>query len=439
MTIGPLHLRSFAYAAALAACGDAGSGDTGSTTTSIGTGPATTPGGDDATTAAATTSGPGTTAADPATTDTGAGEAGAPDGPPTLTRIGETFEIPSLPAATPKRFVDAAHDPIGDVYLVVNGNAAISGAFVDADGAPLGAPFALAETDAWTQGARVGYGDAFLVAWHDTRDDPDLSALRGRIVAWDGAGPAFAGPDFEIGGAGTYGEMPPAIAWSAAASAYLVVWHTGADHDIHARRVAHDGALVGDPVALTADPDWQSDAGVAWHAARDEWLVVYTHAGATTEVRARRLAADGTPLADPTTLTTAAGTWLAQVVYVPETADYLAAWFEGTMQARRLDADGAPLAPAFTLAPGYGNYDGYAVARSPVSGRFVAVFHGTSDEDFALAFAADGTLGAVLEATASRGADGHYNPHIAAHGARAEYLLVTSLGFASVVGQRLGE
>src|SRR5688572_30110693 len=70
--------------------------------------------GDPAPTSDATTA----TTADPATTATTgeSSESGAPDGPPTLTRIGETFEIPTLAVTMPKRFADAAHDPAGDVY-----------------------------------------------------------------------------------------------------------------------------------------------------------------------------------------------------------------------------------------------------------------------------------------------------------------------------------
>lgn len=427
--------------ALLVGCGDSGSDETTGTTTSAG--PTTRPPTTDVAPTASTDD--ASTGDDPAITtggssSGGSSDSGAPDGPPTLSRIGETFAIPTLAASMPKRFADAAHDPAGDVYLVVTGNGATSGSFVSADGAPLAVPFAVAETEAYTQGVRVAFGGAaFLVAWHDSRDNPDISKLRGRLVAWDGAGPLFTGPDFVIGGDGTYSEMPPAIAWSATTQTFMVVWHTGAEHDIHAQRVAADGALVGGPIPLTADPDWQSDAGLAWHAGRDEWLVVYTHAGATTEVRARRLASDGAPLAEPTTLTTAAGTWLAQAAYVPDTADYLTAWYEGEMMVRRVDADGVPLAAAVPLAPGYGNYDGFAVAYNQASGTFAAVFHGTTDEDFALGFAADGATSAVLAATSSRGADGHFNPHVAAHSTRPEWLLVTSLGFASVVGQRLGE
>lgn len=378
----------------------------------------------------------GTPTTDTADDGSSSGDDG-PSGPPTLVRIGDTFAIPTLAASQPKRFVDAANDPVGDVYLVVNGNAAISGSFLDATGVALGEPFAIAQTDAWTQGVRVAFGgDAFLVAWHDNRDDPNSARLRARSVAWTGA--PMLGPDVEIGTGATYSEMPPAIAWSQTSSTFLVAWHTAAADDIHAQRVASDGSRIGGEIVVTNDADWQSDVGLAWNPVLDEWLVAYTHAGATTEVRVRRIAADGTVAAGETSMTTADGTWLSHAAFVPEAGEYLVAWFQGEIAARRVAPDGTPIGDAFVLAPGYGSYDGFAMAYSPVTATFAAVFHGTTDEDFAVAFTADGMQSEVVEATSSRGRDGHFNPRVVAHGTRPEWLLVTSLGFATVVGQRLG-
>lgn len=357
-------------------------------------------------------------------------------GPPTIARVGDTFVIPTIAATMPKRFADAAHDPVRDVYLVVNGNVATSGAFLDADGVALGEPFAIADV-AYTQGQRVAFGgDAFLVAWHDNRDDPNSARLRARNVAWDGAAPVL-GADVEIGTGASYSEMPPAIAWSQTSQEFLVAWHAVPGDDIHAQRVASDGTKIGEPIVLTADADWQSDAGLAWHPERDEFLAVWTHAGATTEVRARVIAADGSLPGAESSLATAAGTWLAQAAFVPGSGDYLAAWFDGAMTIRRVAIDGTAAGDPIVLAAGYGSYDGFAIAYSPVVDRFAAVFHGDSDEDFAIAFDADGTQSAVLEATSSRGADGHFNPHVVASSTRAEWLLVTSLAFADIVGQRL--
>jgi len=408
--------------------------------TTIGTPTATATAGDDASDLvddagdAATT---GMTTTDTAAADgSSSGDDGA-SGPPTLVRIGDTFAIPTLAASQPKRFADAANDPIGDVYLVVNGNAAISGSFVDASGVALDEPFAIAQTDAYTQGVRVAFGgDAFLVAWHDNREDPDSARLRARSVAWTGM--PVLGADVEIGTGATYSEMPPAIAWSTTSSMFLVAWHSAVADDIHAQRVASDGSRIGGEIIVTNDVDWQSDVGLAWNPELDEWLVAYTHAGATTEVRVRRIAADGTVAAGETSMTTAAGTWLAQAVFVPDAGEYFVAWYEGAITGRRVAQDGTPIGDAFVLAPGYGNYDGFAMAYSPVTATFAAVFHGTTDEDFAVAFTADGTQSEVIEATSSHGRDGHFNPHVVAHATRPEWLLVTSLGFATIVGQRLG-
>jgi hypothetical protein len=380
------------------------------------------------------------TSADDGTTTAGGDDSssgGPPGGPPTLTRVDETFEIATLAASMPKRFVDAAHDPADDVYLVVNGNAAVSGAFIDADGAALAEPFAIADTDAWTQGVRVARGDGFLVAWHDNRDDPASARLRARQVRWESGAPSL-GADVEIGTGATYSEMPPAIAWSATSGVHLVAWHTAVGDDIHAQRVQPDGTRVGGEIVITSDPDWQSDVWLAWNPNADEWLAAYTHAGATTEVRVRRIAADGSLPAPEVSLTTAAGTWLAQAAYVPESGEYLVAWFQGEIVARRVAEDGTPIGESFVLAPGYGSYDGFAMAWSPVTATFAATFHGTSDEDFAVAFDASGVQSTVIEATFSRGDDGNFNPRIVANESRAEWLIVTSRGFATVVGQRVG-
>ena len=366
----------------------------------------------------------------------GASSDDGPDGPPTIMRVGDTFVIPTTASTMPKRFADAAHDPVHDVYLVVNGNVATSGVFLDADGVALGDPFAIAEV-AYTQGQRVAFAsDAFLVVWHDNRDDPNAARLRARSIAWDGAAPVL-GADVEIGSGASYSEMPAAIAWSETSQLFVVAWHAVPGDDIHAQRVASDGTKIGDPIVLTADADWQSDAGLAWHPDRDEFLAVWTHAGATTEVRARIVAADGSLPGAESSLATAAGTWLAQAAFVPGSGEYLAAWFDGAMTIRRVAIDGTPAGDPIVLAPGYGSYDGFAIAYSPVVDGFAAVFHGDSDEDFAIAFDADGTQSAVLEATSSRGADGHFNPHVVASSTRAEWLLVTSLAFADIVGQRL--
>lgn len=418
------------------ACGDGGPADDPSTTSlssSAATAVTTSTSGDTASTTGGDTT---ADASDESNTPDASSTDDPPVGPPSIARVGETFVIPTLAASMPKRFADVAHDPIADVYLQVNGNVATSATVLDGDGVPISDPLVIADAG-YTQGVRVVFGgDAFLVAWHDNRDAPDSARLRARRVQWDGAA-AQLGADVEVGTGDTYSEMPPAISWSQTQQAFLVAWHSAVGDDIVAQRVDAQGSKVGPTIAVTTDPDWQSDAGIAWNPGRDEWLVVYTHAGATTEVRGRRIADDGSLLGNEITIATAAGTWLAQAAYDPGKGEYLVAWFEGRIAARRLDADGVATTEIFELATGYGSYDGFAMAYNDNTATYAAVFHGTTDEDFAVAFDADGVQSAVIEATMSRGADGHFNPRIAASGTRQQWLLVTSRGFADVVGQRL--
>lgn len=373
--------------------------------------------------------------------DAGAGGSGGALGPPSVSRIGATFEILSLAESAPKRFVDAAHDPAHDGYLVVNGNCAIGASFITADGAPLGSPVSLAQTTAWAQGVRVAYGAAaegFLAAWHDNRNDPQSASVFGRLVRWDGESIALGGDDFAISAEPSYQEMAPALAYAPGREQFLVAWQRVLGSDVRARFVSAQGALLGEEIAVTNDADWQSDVAIAYHPVQDELLVTYTHAGATTEVRAQRVGMDGALLGPPVTLTQAPGAWLSQLAYLPSTEGYLAAWYEGAVRAVQLDADGTPLGAPFELASGYGSYDGFAMAVAPESERFMAVLHGQSDEDYAAAFDASGEQSAVVQATDSPGEDGHFNPHVAAHSSRREWLLVTSLGYHTVVGQRLG-
>ncbi|MBI4952700.1 MAG: hypothetical protein HY908_11755 [Myxococcales bacterium] len=368
------------------------------------------------------------------------GSGGAPVGPTELHRIGPTVEIPTIAGAAPKRFADVAYDPAHDVYLVVHGNAATGGAFLDADAQTLGAPFAIADTAAWTQAPRVAFASsgAALVAWHDTREDPNVARVRARIVRWSGAAAELASPDFPVSSTPSYGEMPPGIGYSPTSDLFLVVWHALPGDDLHALRVTPAGQVLGPETALTTDPDWQSDAAVAWNPERDEFLVAYSHAGAGAEIRVQRVAADGALPGGALSVATAGGTWLPQLAYVPATGRYLCAWYDGTIGARWLDPDGASLGAPFALAPGYGAYDGFALARHAGLHTSAAALHGPTDEDFAVGVNDLGTPGSVLEATSEAGADGHFNPRLAAHATRPEWLLATVRAFQAVVVQRLG-
>jgi hypothetical protein len=359
-------------------------------------------------------------------------------GPPTIARVAETFDVPSLAESAPKRFVDVVHQGVHDVYLVVTGSSAISATFVSGDGQILGSPVSLAQTNAWAQGPRVALGGGkFLVAWHDNRTDPGLPELHGRIVGWSGTGPELGANDFLISPPPTRAEAPPGIAWSDTSQLFLVVWQHTPTTDLRARRVDPNGLLVGEEIALTNDLDWHSDPAVAWNPTNDEFLVVWAHAGASAEIRARRIsAADGSLLGQETEL--GSGTHIPAVAYEPGQNVFLAAWWAGTSMAVGVSAAGEPDGAPFNLAPGYGAYDGLAFARHSALGTSAAVFHGPSDENFAAAFTAAGQQSGVIEATDSPDGIGNFNPRIAENPLRNEWMLVTSRAFATLSAQRLG-
>jgi hypothetical protein len=371
----------------------------------------------------------------------GAGGSGGVHGPPSLSRIGETFEVPSLAEAQPKRFVDVAHDLDQDGYLVVTGNDAVSGTFVDADGAPTTVPFSIAETTAWTQGVRIAHGHpatGFLVAWHDNRAAPDQAELRVRLVRREGDGHAFAGPDFALGDDPTFPEMGPGIAYSPLSNVFLVAWQTTTPVALVARRVDGAGAPIGAEIEIASAGEWQSDVSIAHNPERDEFLVVHTHADpAGAAVRARRVsAANGALVGESVVLGEARGTWITQSVFADER--YLVAWYAGALFGRFVSQEGTPEGEPFGIATGYGAYDGFALALSPVTQTIAAVFHGTTNEDFGAAIGTDGSQSAPIEITASPAGEPNYYPRVAAHASRKEWLAVSSRGFAAVVGQRLG-
>jgi hypothetical protein len=147
-------------------------------------------------------------------------------------------------------------------------------------------------------------------------------------------------------------------------------------------------------------------------------------------------ATDGALVGEAVVLGEARGTWITQAVFAD--GRYLVAWYAGALFGRFVSQDGVPEGEPFEIAPGYGAYDGFALAPSSVTQTIAAVFHGTTNEDFGAAIGTDGAQSTPIEITASPNAEPNYYPRVAAHARRQEWLAVSSRGFATVVGQRLG-
>ena len=96
------------------------------------------------------------------------------------------------------------------------------------------------------------------------------------------------------------------------------------------------------------------------------------------------------------------------------------------------------MAAAFPLVAGYGAYDGFRSSRNDATGTLAVALHGPTQEDYGALIRMDGVNGSTIAATASpAGTNGNFNPHIAAHATRNEWLLVSIRNYATVVGQRL--
>ncbi len=265
--------------------------------------------------------------------------------------------------------------------------------------------------------------------------------LRARLVGWTGGAPDLSLDDFALAaGSVSYHEQGAGLAWSEASQLFLVVWHALPGDDVRARRVDASGAAIGSEIVITQDADWQSGVAAAWSSTRNEFLVSWTHAGASgAAVRARRIdAADGSVLGDELELVSAAGTWTTQVAHSPCDDRWFVGWVADGAAGVALDPDGSPIAAPFAFPAGHGYPDGFAVARHPLTNTLAAVMHGPSDEDMGCAFTPAGDQSPIIAVTEDAGDDGHFNPRIAANGVKQEWLLVTSLGFSTIVAQRLG-
>jgi hypothetical protein len=219
-----------------------------------------------------------------------------------------------------------------------------------------------------------------------------------------------------------------------------VTWQTVAGFDVHARRLSPSGQLLGAEVAITADPQWQTDPDVVYHPARDEYFVAYADEvgnGQTAVYGQRILPSTGAPVGARILIAQAAGTWIPDVELVPASGQYLVSWYQGGVFARLLNGDGTPAGAVFQLAPGFGSYDAMCIAYNPVSATFAGVFNGSDDEVWAADIFPAGSSSPPVRATDSPGPQANYYPRLAASTRRAEWLAVASRGYANPVVQLL--
>lgn len=148
----------------------------------------------------------------------------------------------------------------------------LHGRYLGSDGLPAGNSFAL-ETENGHQSRPVlaqNSGGDFLIAWYDNRhgDQDIFTGMRMADGRWVGAGRAHPA-------AGA--QEKPQVAYNPDDDEYLVVWQDyrgGEDWDIYGQRVAADGSLIGQNLAIDTTIKYnQREPRVAYGA--NEYLVVW--------------------------------------------------------------------------------------------------------------------------------------------------------------------
>lgn len=164
-------------------------------------------------------------------------------------------------------------------------------------------------------------GGVTLIAWMDRRADASHYDI---VAARIGADGALLEPRELAVGVGPTSGGSPAVAWGG--DAFLVVWdeESGGGREIRARRVAADGSLLGDTLVVAGGSGWRSRPAVAW--AGGSWLVVWEDTGTSGwyEVRGRRVGADGAVAGGTIAITAGGGNRRAPAV--AGGAEFLVVW-----------------------------------------------------------------------------------------------------------------
>ena len=346
----------------------------------------------------------------------------------------------------------AYNAPAGE-YLVVwrNGSTIIAQRY-RSTGQPLGELFPLGDAGGTQAHPSVAYsliGDRYLVVWEDNRSG--YYDIYGQLVD---AGGTLIGSNFYVY-AGDGNQQRPDV--DSDGEDFLVVWHgqiVDDSVDVAGRTVSSGGSLgVVQDIAADGGTTRRNPA-VAYNAWAGEYLVVVEYGDPSSSIRARRVGVDGgLPGAEYTVSSQvlaelpdlAAGPWGL-------TGGYVVAWDDSrdgdpNIYGRVVLAgsDNSFDGGSFGIDASTGEQYGVAIARAPVSGRYLAVWtdtraHDTSSDDiYARHLTADANL-AGPSFPVSSAPDWQWEAAVAAGDAPEAYFVAWTddrLGAADIQGQRI--
>lgn len=243
-----------------------------------------------------------------------------------------------------------------------------------------------------------------------------------------------------------YDQIKPKIAYNATANNFLVVWEDhhwgwGADWDIYARLVAADGTPQGTHFGIAWENANQRTApDVAHNTAANEYLVVWEYAYSATDhdIYARRVGSDGALIGGEIGIaTTTAAEGLPAVVYNSASNEYLVVWrrvegadefTQGNIYAQRINAAGALVGATLSVATGVLDETAPAAAYDSAANRYMVLWQGRQSgaSDYGIygqRLAADGALAGAQIALSTWDGDQLY-PQIAYDSVEHRFLAV---------------
>src|SRR5688572_15533171 len=279
--------------------------------------------------------------------------------------------------ASTTRGVDAAYDPVHNVYLVIGAYGPVSGVFVNLDGQAVGAPFTISGGAGHSNFARAHYSPqlgGFMVTW-SSEDSATSLTVRTRAVTYPGS---LVGSENVVSDAGTrpWLEAAPAIAYSSTSQQFLIVWQGYPPSiTIKARLIGLNGAGVGSIVELSSG--YGRDPGVTWNPNRNEFGVSFSGETPTGSYSALVIVPASNPAAFRRTTFNVLGggilTYITDIGYSTAADRYVMTWYEAVMsRVAEFGPDGNQLRGDIASVR-VGMYDSLSVAYNPVSQTFLLV------------------------------------------------------------------